>query len=199
MQVQAQPMQHSYCDNIGNSFSYQDLLFFRHQQLACWAKKLGDDTLVLFERHSLAPDDIAERLNVSNCFWFDTISRLSGMPQITAESLLVIAASVGLFSDQVVKTYPKYEDFCTLNALQLKKRSYIIRHPTKKDLSRLVELENLCWQHSQTSQAQILKRIEKNPRGQFVLEKSGQILGVGYSQTIENVSALYQSKANNAH
>ncbi|MFC3195097.1 GNAT family N-acetyltransferase [Marinicella sediminis] len=197
--VQAANNTQRYCNAAGDEFSHADLLSFRQHQLAAWAEKAAGDTLLIFERHSLSPEDIRQRLGMSGCFWPDTTAKLYAMPQISAESLLVLAGSVGLFSDDVVRPYPKQEDHNTFSALMLRKRDYVIRSAQKADMARLIELEKLCWEHSQTPEELILNRLENNPRGQFVLEKSGEVLGVIYSQLINDVADLYQAVADNVH
>ncbi|HEU4887433.1 MAG TPA: SDR family NAD(P)-dependent oxidoreductase [Thermoanaerobaculia bacterium] len=79
------------------------------------------------------------------------------------------------------------------------KRDYIVRHAIENDLERLVELEDLCWQHTRTSARQIRSRLETYPQGQFVLEREGKVLGVIYSQRIATADALATRTAADVH
>ncbi|WP_129645080.1 SDR family NAD(P)-dependent oxidoreductase [Peristeroidobacter agariperforans] len=84
-------------------------------------------------------------------------------------------------------------------AAELSERGYIVRPAAESDLPRLVQLEELCWQHTRTSQQQLLARVQRYPEGQFVLEKSGQVLGAVYSQRIRDVAALASRSAADVH
>lgn len=84
-------------------------------------------------------------------------------------------------------------------ATDLSERGYIVRPAAERDLARLLELEELCWQHTRTSREQLQARLQRYPEGQFVLEKSGQVLGAVYSQRIRDVGALLSRCAANVH
>lgn len=84
-------------------------------------------------------------------------------------------------------------------AAELSGRGYFVRPAAESDLPRLVQLEALCWQHTRTSQQQLRARLLRYPDGQFVLEKSGQVLGVVYSQRIRDVGALASRSAADVH
>uniref|UniRef100_UPI000E3248F9 SDR family NAD(P)-dependent oxidoreductase n=1 Tax=Steroidobacter cummioxidans TaxID=1803913 RepID=UPI000E3248F9 len=84
-------------------------------------------------------------------------------------------------------------------AAELSARGYIVRRADESDLARLVELEALCWQHTRSSQQQLHARLQRYPDGQFVLERSGQVLGVVYSQRIRDVDALASRCATDVH
>ncbi|GFE86020.1 SDR family NAD(P)-dependent oxidoreductase [Steroidobacter agaridevorans] len=84
-------------------------------------------------------------------------------------------------------------------AAELSERGYIVRPAAESDLPRLIQLEELCWQHTRTSEQQLRARLQRYPEGQFVLEKSGQVLGVVYSQRIKDVAALSSRSAVDVH
>ncbi len=80
------------------------------------------------------------------------------------------------------------------------KRDYIIRQATLKDLKSLSKLETLCWKKKlQTSESKIKARIKNYPEGQFILEKKRKIVGVIYSQRIENAKLLEGKTASTVH
>ncbi|MBF0100084.1 MAG: SDR family NAD(P)-dependent oxidoreductase [Desulfobacterales bacterium] len=75
---------------------------------------------------------------------------------------------------------------------------YTIRNPIVKDLPALFRLETECWTESlRATSDQIRQRIENYPSGQCVLEIDEQIIGVIYSQRINDVEALYHSTSEN--
>ncbi|MCP4295757.1 MAG: GNAT family N-acetyltransferase, partial [Proteobacteria bacterium] len=110
---------------------------------------------------------------------------------IIAESFVILAANVCLFSKVPLRRYPKILNFCRITLNHFEKRDYVIRHGAAKDLKTLYQLEKLCWKKElQTPDSQIKARIKKYPQGQFVLEKEGKVLGVIYSQRIESAKKL---------
>lgn len=198
--IHADEMYDVFFDSKGDVFTYKDLLATWQAYFKSWAALLNEhDSLIMASHHNLAWDTISSRLSESYSLWNEALTRMFCSLHITAESQLVLAANAGLFSNSPIKMYPHNADFCSQTLCALQKRDYIIRHPNKQDINRLVELEKLCWQHSQTPKTQLLNRIVNNPRGQFVLEKEGKILGAVYSQRIKDVAEIYQSKANNVH
>jgi acyl transferase domain-containing protein/ribosomal protein S18 acetylase RimI-like enzyme/aryl carrier-like protein len=84
-------------------------------------------------------------------------------------------------------------------AAELSERGCVVRPAAEHDLARLLELEELCWQHTRTSREQLRARLQCYADGQFVLEKSGQVLGAVYSQRIKDVDALWSRSAADVH
>ncbi|MDY6988821.1 MAG: SDR family NAD(P)-dependent oxidoreductase [Thermodesulfobacteriota bacterium] len=68
---------------------------------------------------------------------------------------------------------------------------YTIRHPIIEDVPALVRLEQECWPEALRAHSDVIwQRIEGFPSGQCVLLIDGQIVGVIYSQRIQDVSIL---------
>lgn len=131
--------------------------------------------------------------------YLDTLNHLAHRYPISSEAFIVLAGSVGLFSDEPIKHYPNIDSLCRSNLRRFCKRDYLVRYAAEGDLDRLCELEKLCWQHTRTPKQRIRARLQKYPQGQFVLERTGRVLGVIYSQRIADVDALDEANATNVH
>ncbi|OCQ18834.1 hypothetical protein A7985_22730 [Pseudoalteromonas luteoviolacea] len=189
-----------YFDLAGTPFEYKNLLSTWKNRFDTWANVLtADDSLLMVSRHNLDWEAVTTTPCGTKHLWHEAMAYLTSSLQISAESQLVLAGNAGLFSNAPVTMLPEGGVLCTGTVYCLKKRDYIIRHPVATDIDRLVELEELCWKHSQISRAQLLRRVVDNPRGQFVLEKAGKVLGVVYSQRIKEVQQIYRCQAHNVH
>lgn len=185
-----------YLDCQGNLLAASDILICWYRRLQALSRVLGGSSLLVLQPH-ISPSINRDR-DVSGAH-IDFIRGLSHQCLISAEAFITLAASVGLFNRYAVKRYPAVSDFCDVALHCLSKRDYIIRHAVENDLARLNELEKLCWKHTRTSRQRIMARLKKYPRGQFVLEKDGQVLGVVYSQRIADVEVLKKYNAANVH
>jgi hypothetical protein len=64
----------------------------------------------------------------------------------------------------------------------------------------LIVLEKRCWkEHLQASESIILNRIAKFKGGQWVAEIHGRVMGVLYTQRINNVEELRSTTFENVH
>ncbi|MDY6949882.1 MAG: SDR family NAD(P)-dependent oxidoreductase [Thermodesulfobacteriota bacterium] len=71
---------------------------------------------------------------------------------------------------------------------------YTIRHPIIEDIPALVRLEQECWPEALQAHSDVIRRrIEGFPSGQCVLLIDGQIVGVIYSQRIQDVAKLKET------
>ncbi|MCP5003320.1 MAG: GNAT family N-acetyltransferase, partial [Planctomycetes bacterium] len=187
-------------DLDGNLLSPLRILSRWKAHLKSWAQVLDKGGLLVLEAHSLSPRESRSHLDASESFYFDTLHSFSHQYLISAESFVILAANVGLFSKAPLRRYPKTLNFCRITLNHFEKRDYIIRHGAAKDLKTLYQLEKLCWERElQTPNAQIKARIEKYPQGQFVLEKEGKVLGVIYSQRIESAQKLEGETSSTVH
>ena len=116
-----------------------------------------------------------------------------------AEDFIIAAANKGLFNRLPPVSFPGQLAFSSSSVHHFSSRDYSIRHAREEDLPRLYELEKLCWQHTRSSGEQIHSRVSHYPRGQFVLVKDQQVLGVIYSQRIVNSDDIDACQAANVH
>ncbi|EDP94607.1 polyketide synthase of type I [Kordia algicida OT-1] len=120
--------------------------------------------------------------------------------QITTEKFITLAANIGLFTEKLSKRYPDSKTNKEVALHNITKRAYSIRNASLKDLQTLDTLEELCWQsHIRSSKEAIQQRIKTFPQGQFVLEKNGEVVGVIYSQAINDKAQLEKATMDNVH
>ena len=169
------------------------------QHFCALAENLNNSRLLIVEGHPAAPHLIEKQQEDAALSHGEWIYRLAEEYLISAEAFIILAASAGLFNDGSVKRYPQTSDPCRISFHSIIKRDYIVRHAAERDLDRLCELEKLCWQHTQTSREQIRARLQHYPQGQFVLEKSGKVLGVIYSQRIADTDGIMTCTAADVH
>lgn len=75
------------------------------------------------------------------------------------------------------------------------KKTFKIRQATIEDIEKLIQLEEACWGlGSQLSKKEIINRILIYPKGQFIIEEDKNILGVVYSQRIQDKIVLANCK-----
>lgn len=134
---------------------------------------------------------------------FDDVLRLRGVPpfhgleqrvaegRIAPVDLLVAAARVGL----VPKRQPPPELAGSARGLDvlwhLEARDHELRFAQESDLPALVELDTRCWAPAlRTDASVLLRRIQRDPRGQIVLQRDGAVVGAIYSQPIPTAEAL---------
>ncbi|MBW8848035.1 MAG: SDR family NAD(P)-dependent oxidoreductase [Burkholderiales bacterium] len=75
----------------------------------------------------------------------------------------------------------------------------VIRQATEEDLSRLLELEALCWNPAlRVSEDALRARLIGFPSGQFVVESAGEVWAAIYSQRIADIGKLSGVRFDNA-
>ncbi|MBD0742360.1 SDR family NAD(P)-dependent oxidoreductase [Streptomyces sp. CBMA152] len=73
----------------------------------------------------------------------------------------------------------------------LREHKGTIRRARLSDLTRLMELEEMCWAEELRVSARVIRRrLTVNPQSQFVIEDEGAVWGVIYSQRIADPNAL---------
>ncbi|RKH68635.1 SDR family NAD(P)-dependent oxidoreductase [Corallococcus llansteffanensis] len=186
----------AYADKTGQRVTTADVLAAWRQHLRRWSDAASDHGMVVLEAHSLPTDCARENFDSTESFYFDTLHALSQQYLISAETYLVVAASVGLFPRVSPKRFPKTLPFCRITLTHFEKRDYIVRLAEPDDLPALVELERLCWpEHLRSSEATLRERVRVFPEGQLVLELGGRVVAVMYSQRVESVRAVEMSTA----
>lgn len=171
-----------------------------YRYLKKWKGLLDNATLFTLQPHTLTPISINQNLSFLNGYFQETINRLCARNFIDSESYIKQAAAVGLFNQKPVNRFPVKENFCQLSLHQFDVRDYIIRNAREEDLNSLYRLEDLCWaKEIKSSENLIAARLKIYPEGQFVLEKEGKVLGVIYSQRIDQISELDNCDSSNVH
>jgi|JFJP01.1.fsa_nt_gi Acetyltransferases len=162
------------------------------EHLERWSRVVTKHGLIILEVHCLEPDVVNRFLDKCENLHFDAYQAFSMQHLIEADVFLMAAAEVGLFPKfEFSKRYPKTFPFTRITLSCFEKRAYTIRHPHLSDIPALVNLEAKCWsKHLQASADEIRQRLEHFPNGHCVLEIDGQVVGVIYSQRINNIDVL---------
>lgn len=162
------------------------------EHLDRWSRVVTKHGLIIMEVHCLEPFVVNRFLDKSENLHFDAYEAFSMQHLVEADVFLMAAAEVGLFPKfEFTKRYPKTFPFTRITLNCFEKRPYTIRHPYLSDLKALVDLEKKCWpEHLRASSDEIRQRIERLPNGHCVLEMDSQIVGVIYSQRINNIDVL---------
>jgi polyketide synthase PksN len=180
-----------YVDAKGRAVAGKQILNAWRTHLQRWAVIANRHGLVLLEAHCLPPSLSQRYFERTESFYFDAVHALSGQYLLEAESFFVVAASVGLFPAEPPVRYPKTLPFCRITLSHLEKRDYVVRHAQLRDLDALLDMESRCWAPElQTPRREILRRLKGYPQGQFVLEMDESVVGVIYSQRIQNEQLL---------
>jgi 3-oxoacyl-(acyl-carrier-protein) synthase/acyl carrier protein len=199
LEIIAKDQPSNYLDNQAELLDTVKVLEQWKQYQKSLINNIANSELLILEAHGIPNQHVCKKLDRSDNFYFDCLHSLSHQYLISAEAFMLVNASVGLFNQSPVKRYPTKSTFCRASLNELCKRDYIVRFANGKDLPILCELEEICWQHLKSTKQQISSRLRNYPQGQFVLEKDGHVVGVIYSQRINDVSALDESNASNVH
>lgn len=188
-----------YVDDEGHIIDAHTVLHNWQQYFLNWAQLANDSTFLVWETHCTPLGGYREIAPEPTNTSFEIFRNFYQRYPISAEAFIVLAARAGLFNQGHAKRYPESALFCDASFHRLQKRDYIIRYVAITDLDILVQLEKLCWQHTQTPSDIIYNRIMTYPQGQFVLEKDGRVSGVIYSQRIRDLISLDSYNAKNIH
>ncbi len=189
------PLDEVYVDSAGHSIAPHVMVQSLVEHLTRWAGIVNRHGMIILEVHSLPASIVSRFLDESENLHFDALQAFSSQHLVGASVFLMAAAEAGLFAKpQFAKRYPKTLSFVRITSHYFEKMPYQIRHPRRADLTALVNLEVKCWPEPlRASTEEIQQRIEHFPKGHFVLEKEGQVIGVIYSQRIDNPDALSQT------
>ena len=92
---------------------------------------------------------------------------------------MLAAAEGALFPDRAEsRNYPQFLPYSRITLNLFKRRPYRVRMARASDVGDLAELEAACWPEGlQVGLAEIGRRIDAYPAGQFVVEKAGVVVG----------------------
>lgn len=109
-------------------------------------------------------------------------SKFCNMETSSSKEAILLLASNGYFP----KEFHSYNDLATYA-----KKPFSIRIAKHSDVNDLVEIEKKCWKNLQLNFNDIRNRLDSFPEGQYVAVINEKIVGVIYTQKIENKDALY--------
>ena len=125
---------------------------------------------------------------------FDIEVMLQALQDLEADSVeyLLVAAGKGFFLNEQPPGTLRNEQARKVHLrANLKQRQYSIRRARFDDIPVLQTLEQSCWPAQLQTPVEVLtKRIANYPDGQLVLVQGTELVGVIYSQAIEDVECL---------
>lgn len=162
------------------------------EHLRRWSAVTTRFGLILLEVHCLPPRVVREFLHESENLHFDAYHAFSGQLLVEPDAFLMAAAEAGLFPDpQFCLRYPRILPYTRITLNRFQPRPFLVRYARPDDLDQLDALEDECWPADLRAAAdRIAARIDRYPEGQFVLELDGRVVGVVYSQRIDDVASL---------
>lgn len=182
----------AYVDRAGREVKPHEAVQSLVEHLDRWADLVNDHGFILLEVHCQDPLVVRQYIDQSESLYFDAIEGFSHQLLIEADVALMAAAEAGLFPRRdYFRKYPGVLPYCRITLNLFERRPYRVRMARPGDIQQLHELERACWPDElRTSDAEILRRIEDNATGQWVVEMDDKVVGVVYSQRIANVECL---------
>ncbi len=169
------------------------------EYLQGWSSITSKFGLIILEVHCLPPQVVCEFLSECENLHYDAFHGFSGQQLVEPEVFLKAAGVSGLFANpRELRRYPRLLPFTRITLNRFQRRPYSVRHARLEDLPALEILEEKCWPEAlRTSKERLRRRIERYSEGQFVLEMNGQIVGVIYSQRIDDPDMLAAASDDN--
>nr|ADA69237.1 trans-AT polyketide synthase [Nostoc sp. 'Peltigera membranacea cyanobiont'] len=174
----------------------RDVTEYNRQMLSEWSNVVGRHGLLICQSHPVLLQLTKDINYLSHDFKNLPNEAVPKTSDIGAESFLMLAANVGLFSASQL-TYP-----IDTSVVHFKKADYRIRHTRLSDLPALVQLEKECWSiELQATSTNLIDRLNNYPEGQLVLElpesdRNYKVVGAIYSQRIESADRIQTITAN---
>ncbi len=181
-----------YIDDCGQFIPVKEAYQSLVEHLRRWSEIIGSSGAMFLEVHSMAPKVIARHLDQCENLHFDAYHAFSGQMLADADQFLFAAAESGLFPRlNFSRHYPKTLAFSRITLNWFEKRRYRLRQALTQDLAALNTLDQACWpEHLRAGQSIISERLKRYPRGQYVIEQEGIVIGVLYTQRINDQADL---------
>lgn len=167
----------------------RDVTECNKQMLSEWSNVVGRHGLMICQSHPVLLQLTQDINYLSHDFKNlpkEAVPKTSG---VSAESLLMLAANVGLFpASQLTPT--------DTSVVHFQKADYRIRQTRTSDLPALLQLEKECWSiELQATSTNLVDRLNNYPEGQLVLElpesdNNYKVVGAIYSQRIETADRI---------
>lgn len=189
------PYQGVYVDKNGGALAPAVVVQNLVEHLGRWASIISKHGIIILEVHNLLPQTVATYFDQNESFHFDAFHAFSMQFLVEAEVFLLSAAEAGLFSKrEFTKRYPEILPYTRISLNYFQKKHYIIRLAQLDDLPALIQLERSCSPEVLcTSTVELQQRLRRYIQGQFVVEQAGEIIGVVYTQRLDNVESLKRS------
>lgn len=188
-----------YVNNEGQLISAAAVVQNLVEHFKNWADIIGRHGMITLEVFCLDPKIVNRYLDETENLHFDAYHGFSQQLLVEADVYLMCAAESGLFpTKKGFKKYPTILPYTRITRQHFFKRPYVIRHPYLEDLTELINIQNKTMpSHLQTKEPQLRFLLEQYPQGQYVMEIDGRIVGVLFTQRIEDESNLYEMRQEN--
>ena len=182
----------AYVDRAGKEIKPHEAVQSLVEHLDRWSELVNEHGFILLEVHCQDPLVVRQYIDQSESLYFDAIEGFSHQLLIEADVALMAAAEAGLFPRRdYFRKYPGVLPYCRITLNLFERRPYRVRMARPGDLQQLQELERACWPDGlRTSADEILRRIDANASGQWVVEMDDKVVGVVYSQRIADIESL---------
>ncbi|HEX7634758.1 MAG TPA: hypothetical protein VF427_05690, partial [Noviherbaspirillum sp.] len=187
-------------DCIGSVAITRDL----RDHLARWSGILGRHGLILLEVFSLPVNLTREYFSQTECFHFDFYHALSRQALVGAGTFHQALASAGLYPDrESLVRYPRTMPFSRIVLQHVRPKPFVVRPLRLDDVPDLLAIDRACWpENLRLTVGEIERRHAMFPDGQFVVEYEQRVVGVLYTQRIDDIDhilALRYADYPNAH
>ncbi|MGY6235982.1 type I polyketide synthase [Burkholderia ambifaria] len=183
---------HVYVDARGNWLSSARVARDLREHLSRWAGIIGRHGLIVLEVFALPVRLTREYFSQTESFSFDFYHALSRQALVDAGTFHQALASAGLYPDrESLRRYPSVTPFSRIVLQRVHPKPFAIRTLQPDDIPALLEIDARCWPEPlRLSREAIEQRHRRFPEGQFVVEYQGRVVGVLYTQRIDDLDAV---------
>lgn len=195
---------HIYVDAAGNWLHSSQIVNDLRAHLERWSDILGRHGLILLEVFALPVQLTRDFYSQTESFSFDFYHALSGQMLVDAGTFHQALASAGLYPErESLIRYPRTTTFSRIVLQHVRPKPFAIRLLRLDDMPDLLAMDSLCWpKNLRLCYDDILLRHRTFANGQFVIEHEQRVVGVVYTQRIEDVDqvlALRHADYSDAH
>ncbi len=182
----------AYVDHAGREIKPHEAVQSLVEHLDRWSALVNDHGFILLEVHCQDPLVVRQFIDQSESLYFDAIEGFSHQLLVEADVALMSAAEAELFPRRdYFRKYPGVLPYCRITLNLFERRPYRVRMARTDDLKQLIVIEQACWPAELcASSADILRRIDLDNTGQWVVEMDGKVVAVVYSQRIADIESL---------
>ncbi|MCW7538531.1 SDR family NAD(P)-dependent oxidoreductase [Aquabacterium sp. A7-Y] len=183
---------HVYVNGAGAWIDSSAMTRDLRDHLARWSGILGRHGLILLEVFALPVGLTREYFSQTESFSFDFYHALSKQALVDAGTFHQALASAGLYPDrESLLRYPRTTPFSRIVLQHVRPRPFVVRRLRLDDLPDLLAIDRACWpQPLRLSAAEIERRHRTFADGQFVLEYQQRVVGVLYTQRIDDLDRV---------
>ncbi|NBI44329.1 type I polyketide synthase [Burkholderia sp. ISTR5] len=183
---------HVYVDARGNWLPSARVARDLREHLARWAGIMGRHGLIVLEVFALPVRLTREYFSQTESFSFDFYHALSRQALVDAGTFHQALASAGLYPErESLRRYPSVTPFSRIVLQRVHPKPFAIRTLRPGDIPALLEIDARCWPEPlRLSREAIEQRHRRFPEGQFVVEYQERVVGVLYTQRIDDLDAV---------